>query len=74
MPVKVPLEIEELHLQIRGRPEQRAVQALSDLTEPEVREEVLTLRRRVQKLMTRLRLVLCDEPQGFVSVASRIPI
>src|SRR6266852_3316049 len=27
--VKVPLEIEELHLQIRGRPEERSVQALA---------------------------------------------
>lgn len=30
---------------------------VADLTEPELRQEVLKLRRRVQKLTTRLRLV-----------------
>jgi hypothetical protein len=41
---------------------------VADLTEPELRQEVLRLWRRVRKLTALLRLALaCDEPPGFAS-------
>jgi putative transposase len=47
---------------------------VADLTEPELRQEVLTLRRRVQKLTTLLRLVLALlRTSGFRLTEERLP-
>jgi len=46
---------------------------VADLTEPELRREVLKLRRRVQKLTALLRLVLALRTSGFSLTGERLP-
>ena len=47
---------------------------VADLTEPELRQEVLKLRRRVQKLMALLRLALALlRTSGFSLTGERLP-